>query len=304
VLRLLLQPRWLRAAALTAVVSVVCCLLGVWQWHRREGKLERIALITANYDRDPVPLADLLPDAGASLPAGREWTPVSARGTYAADETVLVRNRPRNGSYGYLVLVPLRLEGGGTVLVDRGWIPNGATGEAPGAVPVPPAGPVAVRGRLRPGEPADERGAPAGQVQTIDLDGAVGEALRASGPAGAADAEALRTGAYVSAVAEDPAPAQQLVEAPKPDLDEGPHLGYTLQWFVFAAGAWVFFGVQLRRTAREEAEDAVLAAGGLVPEPGAPAPPTSAVAGPRRRRAPSDEETEDALLDARDGSRP
>jgi len=292
VLRLLLQPRWLRAAALTLVVSVVCCLLGVWQWHRREGKLERIALVTANYDLAPAPVADLLPAPGAPLPQGREWTPVRARGTYAADEALLVRNRPRNGTYGYLVLVPLRLEEGGVLLVDRGWIPNGATGEAPREVPVPPAGTVEVVGRLRPSEPADDRGAPAGQVHTIDLDGAVGEALRATGPAGAADAEALLTGGYSSLVSESPAPAQQLVLAPAPDLDEGPHLGYTLQWFVFAAGVWTFFGVQLRRTARDGEEP--LAEPLLAPV--APAPR-------RRRAAPSDEETEDALLDARDRSR-
>ena len=291
-LRLLLQPRWLRAAALTLVVSVVCCLLGAWQWHRREGKLERIALVTANYDLAPVPVADLLPGPGAPMPAGREWTPVRARGTYAADEVLLVRNRPRNGTYGYLVLVPLRLEGGGTLIVDRGWIPNGATGEAPRSVPAPPAGTVEVVGRLRPSEPADDRGAPPGQLQAIDLDGGVDEALRATGPAGAADAEALLTGAYSSVVSESPAPAQQLVPAPAPELDEGPHLGYTLQWFVFAAGVWVFLGVQLRRTARDGADP--LADPLLVP----------ATPDPRRRRAPSDEETEDALLDARDGSRP
>ena len=291
-LRLLLQPRWLRATALTLVVSVVCCLLGAWQWHRREGKLERIALVTANYDRAPVPVADLLPDPAAPLPEGREWTPVRARGTYAADEALLVRNRPRNGSYGYLVLVPLRLDGGGVLLVDRGWIPNGETGQAPRSVPAPPAGSVEVVGRLRPSEPADDRGAPAGQVQTVDLAGGVARELRGTGPAGAADAEALLTGGYSSVVSESPAPAQLLVPAPAPELDEGPHLGYTLQWFVFAAGVWAFFGVQLRRTARDGLEP--LAEPLLAPVPAAP----------RRRRTPSDEEAEDALLDARDGSRP
>ncbi|SDQ43640.1 SURF1 family protein [Quadrisphaera sp. DSM 44207] len=281
-LALLHRPQWLRALALTAAVSAACVLLGLWQWDRREERLARIARVQANYAGDPVALRQVLAGPDDRLAADEEWTPVLVRGQYQPEATVLVRNRPLPGAerYGYLVLVPLRLDDGTALLVDRGWIPAGPTGEAPSQVPAPPSGQVSVLARLRPPEPADDRSAPAGQVQRIDLAGSVRTELEAAAAAGpAAAAEGLVTGAYGVLVREDPPPAQAPAPAAAPSRDSGPHLAYTVQWFVFAAGAWVFFGVQLRRSAAD-------------PQEPRPSPR------PARARRPSDEEHEDALLDA------
>ncbi len=274
--------RWWRPVALTLVVSLGCVLLGLWQLDRREGKLARIAQVTANYDTPPVALPLALP--GAVLAPGAEYTPVAVTGTYAPQATLLVRNRPLGGVFGYLVLVPLRLDaasGGGALLVDRGWIPQGDDGSRPDAVPDPPSGPVSVVARLRPPEPGDDRGAPTGQVTRIDLTGSVSAAL---GDAG------LRTGAYGQLVTEDPRPPVAPALPPRPQADEGPHLGYSLQWFVFAAGLWGFLAVHVRRTRRDEQAP---------PDPADPAAGADAerrrAARARRRR---DEDAEDAALDA------
>jgi len=48
---------------------------------------------------------------------------------------------------------------------------------------------------------------------------------------------------------------------PAPELDEGPHLSYTIQWFAFSAMTVVFYVLILRRRAREierEEKDAEL----------------------------------------------
>lgn len=277
--RFLFSRRWLGGLALAIVVAIGCVLLGTWQLDRREQRLERNALVTGNYDLPPAALDDVLPEAVSPLPPGTEYTPVALEGRYLAGSGLLLRNRPLDGLPGYHTLVPFQTDDGDVVLVDRGWIPVGSTGAAPDDVPTPPAGEVEATVRLRPGQGRSEREAPQGQLQRIDLV-AVAGLLRAEG------APAMHTGAYGVLAAEQPAPAGAPTTLPRPTIDEGPHLSYSLQWFVFALGSLVGFVVLVRRTAGDEATAS-----------GAPAGPVA----PRRSR-PSAEAEEDALLDAAERS--
>lgn len=282
----MIDRRWWRAVALTLVASVACVLLGFWQLDRRESRLATIDVVQGNWDAPPRSLVDVLPPGGAALGERAEFTPVDVRGTYEPAGTLLVRNRPQDGVFGYLVLVPLRLDaasGDGVLMVNRGWIPPGGNGAAPDEVPPPPRGEVRDVVRLRAPEPADGRSAPRGQVQRVDLGGTVREALVTEG-APSAD---LVTGAYGQLAAESPRPSVVPALAIKPDADPGPHLGYSVQWFVFAAGMWVLLGVQVRRSRAEE--EAVLA--------GLPSPTKAARARSAARRR-VDEDAEDAVLDA------
>lgn len=282
----MIDRRWWRAVALTVVASVACVLLGFWQLDRRESRLATISVVQDNWDAPPLSLPAVLPPAGGSLGERQEFTPVDVAGTYEPTGTLLVRNRPQGGVFGYLVLVPLRLDaasGGGVLMVNRGWIPPGENGAAPDEVPRPPSGEVRDVVRLRAPEPADGRSAPRGQVQRIDLEGTVRDALDVEG---AVDA-GLVTAAYGQLAAESPRPSRAPALAPEPDADPGPHLGYSVQWFVFAAGMWVLLAVQVRRSRAEE--EAVLAG---LPSPGKAARARSAA----RRRV--DEDAEDAALDA------
>jgi len=63
-----------------------------------------------------------------------------------------------------------KLQSGETVVIDRGWLPIGNnTPGRPDSVPAPPQGPVTVVARLKPAEPELQRGAPDGQLASIDL---------------------------------------------------------------------------------------------------------------------------------------
>lgn len=283
--RFLLSRRWAGGLALAVVVATGCVLLGSWQLDRREQILGRNALVAGNYDREPAPVEALLPDATSPLPAGTEYTPVELAGRYLPDATLLLRNRPLDGMPGYHVLVPFETGAGDVVLVDRGWVPVGSTGAAPDDVPAPPAGEVRATVRLRPGEPPTSRDAPPGQLQRIDLDEVAGLLAADGGPA-------LRTGAYGVLGAEQPAPADAPTTVPRPAIDEGPHLSYSLQWFVFALGALVGFVVLVRRTAGEEQAE------GRADAAPAGSTGTSRVPARTRRTRPSAEDAEDALLDA------
>lgn len=276
--RFLLTPRWLAGLSLAVVLALACMALGTWQWDRREQARDRNAPVLANYALPPVALDDVLDDpTGEPLARSREWTPVTVAGSYRPQDTLLLRNRSLDGRPGYHVLVPLELAPGGTLLVDRGWLPTGATGAGPDDVPSPPTGPVDVVARLRPPEPALDRDAPPGQVQSIDL----------ASIAATLQDPSLATAAYGVLASEEPAPRTGPVRLPRPVIDEGPHLSYALQWFVFALGALVGYAFLARRTAH----DLRVAAGA--------APPAARAA----RRRPTAEDEEDALLDAAERDR-
>jgi hypothetical protein len=109
----------------------------------------------------------------------------------------------------------------------------------------------------------------------------------AAAPLPDVDPTKLVTDAYGVLAKEVPAPAQAPQSLPKPEVDEGPHLSYALQWFAFGVGAFIGLWVLIRRTAEDDAPA----------ETGA----TSTKQRPARPRRPTAEEEEDALIEAQLG---
>jgi hypothetical protein len=151
--------------------------------------------------------------------------------------------------------VPFRpADGAPLLLVDRGWIPNGASGARPDSVPPPPSGTVTVVARLRPTEPPEDRSAPPGQEQRIDVPRIIAPIVAALG------APAV-TRAYGVLASEDPRPSVAPTLLPRPDDDLGPHLAYAVQWWVGALALYVLLVVYAskeaaRRAAGDEAGSA------------------------------------------------
>lgn len=95
--------------------------LGAWQINRAD---EKIALI-AQFDRGDTRPAELDAAGAAALP---RYQRVHASGRYDSKHQVLIDNMPsQTGQAGFRVLTPLQLDGGPWLLVDRGWVPLGAT---------------------------------------------------------------------------------------------------------------------------------------------------------------------------------
>lgn len=243
-LRLALSPRWLGYLALAVAFAVVTALFGMWQWDRRDQAVAEITRVQDNYDQEARPLEEVLPP-GSPWSEDLTWLPVVVRGEYLPEHQLLVRTRPRAGQVGFNVVIPLRDAAGSMFLVDRGWVPTGATCDAPDSIPEPPSGPVTVVVRLFGSEPElPGRSAPEGQVASIALQQI-------------ADLEGidLDVRAYGQLVSEDPAPVTRPVPALIPVPDEGPHLSYSIQWFVFGALgfiAWGYLFVQEYRYGRSE----------------------------------------------------
>ncbi len=248
--RFLLTRRWVGFLVLCIVVALACVRLGFWQLSRYQMRSADNARVDRNAAAPAVPAAALL-RVGASVPGPDQWRRVQAVGRYEPSATMLVRQRPLNGSNGFEVLTPLVTTSGVVLVVDRGWVPSGASALSTPTVPDPPAGLVAVTGLVRASETGQLRSQdlPSGQVRHINV------AQIAEGIGRAA------YGDYVQLVAQQPVDTQQPAGAQKPVLlpldDSQPamlNLAYTVQWWVFAVIALVGYVVFARREAAERAQ--------------------------------------------------
>ncbi|MDQ4052263.1 MAG: SURF1 family protein [Actinomycetota bacterium] len=223
----LLSRRWLLFAVAVVLLGWAAWWLGQWQFHRLEDRKESNAVVRANEDKPPAPVDDVLAP-GREVPDDEEWRVVTATGEYAGDETVIVRYRTRDGVSGVDVVVPLVTTGGTALLVDRGWLQSEPGSAEPAEVPAPPAGEVTVTGWVRADGTGDSTDVSDQSTRAISSE-KIGEAL---------DREVY--GGFVELRSEDPAPEQALEPVELPELDNGPHFFYGLQWWFF--GMLAIFG--------------------------------------------------------------
>ncbi|MCX5141209.1 SURF1 family protein [Streptomyces sp. NBC_00338] len=278
--RFLLTPRWWGINLFVVLAIPFCVFMGTWQLGRFEDRVqthEAAEKQPAPGSLAAEPLDELLPVD--TVTSGR---PATASGRYA--DQFLVPGRKLDDRSGFYVLDMLRTDGGKALPVVRGWLP-GKAGQTP--VPAAPTGRVTVTGDLQASESAGTAGVdatgglPDGQVGMISAASLVnlvtydvydawvtlqetGARTPASGTAGAALTDAPgKDGGGLRPV---PAAAPQ---GSGLDLKAFQNLGYTGEWFVFAAFV-VFMWFRLLRREVEAARDLRL---GLIADEETPANP-------------------------------
>jgi cytochrome oxidase assembly protein ShyY1 len=224
--RFLLSRRWVLFALVVGLLCYATWWLGEWQFHRLADRKDSNAIVRANEDRPPAPAADVL-SPGHEV-SDDEWRVVTATGTYDTDDTVIVRYRTRDGASGIDVVVPLVTADGTSLLVDRGWMAADNQGAGPEDVPAPPSGEVTVEGWVRADATGDSTSVSDHSTRAISSE-RIGQAL---------DREVY--GGFVELKSEDGAPARSLEPVELPELDNGPHFFYGLQWWFF--GVLAIFG--------------------------------------------------------------
>ena len=242
ILRQMFSRKWILATLLVTLAAAAFVRLGIWQLDR----LRQRRAFNEHYAQARALPALALPtseDLGAM-----EFRSVIARGRYDFDDQVALRNQYYADEYGYDLLTPLVLADGRAVLVDRGWIP--AQGNAASAAwrAYDRPGDVTIGGVLRLGQ----SGAPFGSTSPGSGPGENGllfwnfidlERIGAQMPQGLLPA-------YIQL---DPAAGSDAPPIPdwaEPDLTEGPHLGYALQWFGFSVASVAGYSIHLRRQIR------------------------------------------------------
>jgi cytochrome oxidase assembly protein ShyY1 len=229
---------WLGWLTLVFVFTTACVFLSKWQFDRQAEVVETNSRIAASYAAEPRALEEILAIDQTWNPA-LEFRSVLVSGQYIPDQSYLVRNRPYNAYPGFLQLVAFQTDGGSVIWVERGWLPTGRKSDSPDEVPAVDSTHRQLTLRLRPSEPALDRTAPPGQLSSINLESASSELVETD----------IYTQAYGRLISEYPElPTGQKIG--KPELSEGNHLSYAMQWILFglmAIGAVLWTISQERR---------------------------------------------------------
>ena len=246
ILRHMISRQWIVATLLVLAAAAVCARLGIWQLDRLDQRRAFNNQVTSMRALSPL---DLNADDASDL-TGMEYRAVVVRGTYDFENQVALRNQYFDGRYGYHLLTPLLLPDGRAVLVDRGWIPAEGNDTPAGWSRYATASPAEVRGVMRLGqEKADLGGVPdptltPGQSR-LDLWNFVNlERIGAQLPYALLPVY-IQPDVDANDV-EPPIPYQPVIE-----LTEGPHFGYALQWFTFAAILLIGYPFYIRKQITE-----------------------------------------------------
>jgi surfeit locus 1 family protein len=219
------------------VIAAACVGLGLWQLRRLA---DRRALNAEILEMRAAPA--LAVGSAEDIAALSPFRRVIVDGTYDLEGEVLLYGRSFRGEPGHLVVTPLALDDGSGVLVVRGWVPFSMADRAPVTEAPPIARDVRVEGWLvAPETTGESRPDARGVVRTLDIAG-IGTRL---------PYELAPFAIQLQDQARPPPPFP--VQVPLPELSEGPHLSYAIQWFSFAAIALVGAAVLIRRDRRATA---------------------------------------------------
>jgi len=237
-----LRRRDIFLAGFFLLVPAVCMRLGIWQLdrlHERRAKNVEIA------KRLTLPAMSFPPGDEVSEPGYRSYT---LSGVFDPSNALLLKNQPLDEQAGYHMLVPLLFEDGSPVLlVDRGWLPNDLGLQSdPGKLAAQMPAPGMIEGVLLPSQKQPAIRVLGDQIplpgdppllawRLVDLEGIAGQLPYDLYPL------------YLAETSPGGEEGRYPIPAFEPDLSDGPHVSYAIQWFAFAIIALVGGGALLRR---------------------------------------------------------
>jgi surfeit locus 1 family protein len=230
------EPR-LFTTLLAIVLIAMLVSLGRWQLHKAADKRALFdSFAAASTAGMPIDLRS---------PKVERYSRVEAAGHFDETRQVLIDNMVEAGRVGYFAITPFSLQGGGWVLVNRGWVPLGQTRASRPAIPVG-ANSRVIRGRAdNLPSPGIRMGVPAALAPPYPVVAAY--------PTRAEIARLLKESEWSSAT------DLILLDADQPDgyvRNWAPpgfppirHIGYAVQWFALALALAVIYVVtNFRRT--------------------------------------------------------
>lgn len=226
------------------MVAAGCVRLGFWQLQRLGERRTLNAKLASRLSAKPVEVRDLVRDSATA-----QYRRARASGAYDFANEMSLAARTHQGSPGVNIVTPLRLAGSDTaILVNRGWVYSADAMTIDFTRWTEPTDAV-VTGYLleipRGGRGAVTGATSARSVRHLDYDSLAKRLPYAIAP-------------FMVVATQDPALTPPLGTArdstparlPAPLMDEGPHLGYAIQWFSFAVIALIGAAVSVRADRR------------------------------------------------------
>jgi surfeit locus 1 family protein len=254
--RFALRPRWILSHVFVAACIITFILCGFWQLRRLHDRRASNAVIAAREQDSPVDIATVLPlHATDDQVDQQQYRMITVTGTYDVADQVLIKGETNDNSPGFWVVTPLVRDDGTAVAVTRGWIPMefGDSDKASPDLYPAPSGTVTVHGFIEPTQTAT------GIEVTDPPDGHLAQLSRVDVARLQKQASVPLYPVWVALVTQQPPQAGGAVSMPEvippPVLDDGPHLNYAGQWFIFATLTIIVYPLLLRRTARNKERD-------------------------------------------------
>ncbi|MFT5425262.1 MAG: surfeit locus 1 family protein [Gammaproteobacteria bacterium] len=218
----------------TLLILPMFLSLGFWQLDRAE--LKRV--LHKDFEgRQSAPVLDL--NEEINVKNGLEellWHKVTIKGEFSRDANILLDNQVINGKAGYFVYTPFKFKNEGFwILVNRGWLPAGASRDDPpgliaeegvlkivGSIKLPPS-----TGMLLAENLAEQLGDGTIRVQKLEF---------------VAIEKALKIELLPNVVRLEPESAGGFTRHWKaPGSGEEKHLGYAFQWFAMAGAIFIIY---------------------------------------------------------------
>lgn len=208
------KPRWIALTIFIVVMVYLFWQLSQWQFDRSDERNEKNKTISSSLNAEPIQIKDL--DIAADL---NPWQKVSLVGSYVEDSK-LVRKRYFESDLGFWVITPLLLENNQTILINRGWISIGDSANSSKQIPQSAQGNVILTGYIQKMEEFKQNPSDLPKEQILNI-----------------NHEHFQTQVNKSVfiqLSESVPQDKQVRILPTPEISDGPHFSYAIQWIIFA----------------------------------------------------------------------
>jgi cytochrome oxidase assembly protein ShyY1 len=213
------SPASLIQSAIALALIALCLLASQWQFHRGQGQSRQNAIISHNVQAKTVTLKSLEPID----PLAHQWRNVSLTGQFDLAHQELIRNRYFQGKYGFEVLQLFRADGAHAYWVDRGWVAPGIDAKTPPLIPEIKSEYISINARIR------------SENLSHQLQGSFFATTARKDLPDISNLQGTRAANYyLDLLDADQTWAKPLTQISIPELTNGPHFAYALQWLAFA----------------------------------------------------------------------
>ena len=229
----MVKERYAFLKTLVALLLILLCLWAAqWQYHRGVDRHARNTLIIEQSLLPAVELGELTGNIDSF-----EWRTISFQGVFDDKNQILLRNRYSEGVYGFEQLT-LFVFDQRKIWVDRGWIKAGSNATIPPQLQQTSDESVRITGRLRL-----DSSLPQGKFFAVANNSQRDLVSQLDARKG------IQTeNFYIDLISVSDPAMNPDVPVELPELSDGPHMAYALQWIFFAA--LVIYGRRLiRKTA-------------------------------------------------------
>jgi len=214
-LKNLIKPRWIALTLFLLILIYLFIRLSNWQFDRYDQRVLRNESTNVALSLAPKKI-----DSVSQMSDLKQWEKIELTGSYLSDQSKLVRKQYLENNLGFWVITPFKLQNGENILVNRGWIPIGSSASSNQSIPLAPVGTVNLEGYLQPFNESitQPKDLPLNQVNTIDYMYFESD---------------IANNFYVQLAKSSPMDNQVAI-IPLPELSNGPHFSYAIQWILFA----------------------------------------------------------------------